>query len=328
MVATARAKRCHGGQEIHSGAVTDFRSLGDDGSPGGRASLDPPDPRVAARVLEATVVHHRRSVIAALTRRFGDLDLAEDAFQDAIGEALRVWPTGMPSTNPAGWLLTVAQRRALDRLRRESVRADREWRATSRLVEDGEIIGSERDDQLALVLTCCHPALSVEAQVALTLKAVAGLSTGIPFKVPVGDDLVDRLAAACSVVYLVFNEGYRASEGEELVRHDVCDEAIRLGRLLHELVPDDDEVAALLALMLLTDARRATRLDDAGELVLLEDQDRSQWDQFRIREGLDLLAFPSIGAAVGPFRIQAEIARAHTEAVSFAHTDWARIASL
>lgn len=299
----------------------------------------------------------RTAVVAAVARRFGDLDLAEDAFQDAVGEALRTWPDGEPPERPGAWLLTVARRRALDRLRRDGRRVARE-QLGDRLddpARDAEV--RQGDDRLALVLTCCHPALAVEARVALTLKAVAGLSTpaiaraflvpeptmaqrivrakrkittaGIPFRVPDDpDELAQRLDAVVAVVYLVFNEGYAVTEGGALVRDDLCDEAIALARLLVEVAPDDAEVAGLLGLLLLTDARRTTRVDAAGDLVLLEDQDRSRWDRARLDEGIEVLRAHPLRGPVGPYRVQAEIAVAHALAPSYAATDWRSIVTL
>ncbi len=313
-------------------------------------------PQAAAAALEALVVGERRAVVASLARRLGDLDLAEDAFQDAAAEALRSWPgTGVPE-RPGAWLLTVGRRRAVDRVRRDTMRVDREAVAArmEARIRDGDV--PDRDDQLALMLTCCHPALAVDAQVALTLRSVAGLATaeiaraflvpeptmaqrlvrakrkiaraGIPFTVPQGDARRERLAAVASVIYLVFNEGYTATSGTTLVRGDLCEEAIRLARLLVGLVPGDDEAVALLTLLLITDARRPTRLDEHGDLVLLEDQDRTRWRRDRLDEAAALLEIHGLPSEPGAYRLQAEISRLHAVAPSFDATDWSRIVAL
>ncbi len=315
-------------------------------------------------------------VVATLMRDLGDLELAEDATQDACAQALVQWPErGMPD-NPGAWLTTTARRRAIDRLRRDRTRTGTEqllarYDATlpGGLGSDGVepvVRGPEEndanheedamqavDDQLRLIFTCCHPALAPEAQVALTLRSLGGLTTeaiahaflvpeptmaqrlvrakrkiknaGIPFRIPADDEIRDRVAAVLQTVYLIFNEGYAATGGGDLVRADLCEEAIRLGSLLHELRPDDREVAGLLALMLFVDARRATRVDADGALVLLEDQDRARWDHDRIAAGHAVLA-RCAPAAAGPYQLQAEIARAHVSSPSWDETDWATIA--
>jgi len=321
--------------------------------------------------LTAVVRDEWSRVVATLMHDVRDLTLAEDATQDAIAEAWQQWTERGVPTNPGAWLTTVARRRAIDRLRRDRMRDDKE--ALVALL-DAHAPGSERatsddldrveeddpmhavDDQLRLVFTCCHPALSLDAQVALTLRAVAGLSTpaiaqaflvpeatmaqrlvrakrkirlaGIPFRVPGDDVLTERIAAVAATVYLVFNEGYAASAGEALIDGGLCAEAIRLGRLLHGLLPDDGEVAGVLALMLLTDARRAARLDDSGALVLLEHQDRARWDRSAIDDGRALLAGAPLTATSGSYRLQAEIALMHATAASMEATDWRRIADL
>jgi RNA polymerase sigma-70 factor, ECF subfamily len=291
-------------------------------------------------------------LVATLARDLGDLDAAEDAAQDAIAEALGTWPrTGVPD-RPGAWLTTVARRRAIDRLRRDTRRADREQTLTRMEARAAEPSPSS-DDQLALLMTCCHPALAPEARVALTLRSVAGLTTpeiaraflvpeptmaqrlvrakrkirgaGIAFRVPAPEELDDRLDSVLAVIYLIFNEGYSASTGDDLLRVDLCDEAIRLSRLLVELTPGRDEVVGLTALLELTHARRNTRVDERGDLVLLDDQDRARWDQDLIAIALARLDASPSGWVMGPYRAQAEIARAHVIAATPEETDWSRI---
>jgi len=302
-----------------------------------------------------------RRILATLIRLLGDFDVAEEALQDAFGAALEQWPRdGIPS-NPRTWLVSTGRNRAIDRLRRDArfVAQVDEPVASTLSVDVVEPIENEsgvEDDRLRLIFTCCHPALAPESQVALTLRTICGLTTEeiarsflvpvptmaqrlvratgkiraarIPYRIPPASELADRIGAVLAVVYLVFTEGYAATSGDELIRRELCGEAIRLGRLLVELMPAVSETSGLLALMLLHDSRRDARSTSGGELVLLEEQDRSRWNRDQIEEGVHLVDVSLRSARVGSYAIQAAIAALHAKAATSADTDWRQIAAL
>jgi RNA polymerase sigma-70 factor (ECF subfamily) len=302
-------------------------------------------------------------VVATLIGLTGDWDLAEECAQDAFGAALERWPRDGIPRRPGAWLTTTARNRAIDRLRRESVGAAklREAAVLARSdqnepADDEAAASGVRDDRLRLMFTCCHPALALETRVALTLRTLAGLTTaeiaraflvpeqtmskrltrakqkirnaGIPYQVPPAHLLPARTASVLGVLYLLFNEGYSATAGADLIRRGLCGEAIRLARLLAALMPDEPEAGGLLALTLLHDARRETRVDGAGNLVLLEDQDRARWDRDEIAEGVLELKAALRRGRLGPYQVQAAIAACHATAADAAETDWAQIAEL
>ncbi len=315
------------------------------------------DEMTAAAEIETAFREEHGRVLAALISQLGDFTLAEDALQDALVDALERWETDGVPRNPGAWLLTVARRRAIDHLRRATTLQRKTALLDPPAVwDEADMDESIADDRLKLMFTCCHPSLALEAQVALTLHTVGGLSTrevaraflvpettmaqrlararakirnaGIPYRVPPADLLPERLDALLAVIYLIFNEGYCATSGDTLTRRELCAEAIRLGRVLQSLMPGSAEARGLLALMLLNDSRREARLDQLGEIVLLDHQDRGRWDQAKIREGTATLDAALTLSDPGPYQVQAAISALHAAAPAPEATDWPQIAAL
>ncbi|MEO6997002.1 MAG: sigma-70 family RNA polymerase sigma factor [Terracoccus sp.] len=316
-----------------------------------------PEADVTGAAIAAVFREEHGRAVSVLIRSLGDIDLAEDAVQDAFAVAVARWPADGLPPSPVGWIITTARNRGIDRLRREATRAQRQTEALLLLARgESREEGPVRDDRLRLIFTCCHPALGRPAQVALTLRLLGGLTTseiarafmvpeatmaqrvvraknkirdaGIPYRVPHDSDLPERLAAVLAVIYLVFTEGHRATSGDLLVRTDLCAEAVRLARVLAELMPDEPEVSGLLALLLLTDARRPARTDGAGDLVLLADQRRDLWDRQLIAEGHALVRACLRRNSPGPYQVQAAINAVHTDAPSIDETDWSQVIAL
>src|SRR3954471_5871826 len=314
-------------------------------------------PELAAADVERVFAAEYGRAVAVLVRVFGDIDIAQDAVQDAFIAAMEHWPSAGLPPRPAGWIIATARNRAIDRLRRESSRQDRHAQAALLHARDEPAEeGAVGDDRLRLIFTCCHPALAPAAQVALTLRLLGGLTTAeiarafvvpeatmaqrlvrakskirdahIPYRIPGNVDLPERVSAVLAVVYLIFNEGYTASSGGRLIREALCAEAIRLGRLLAQLLPGESEALGLLALMLLIDSRRAARMTSGGDVVLLPDQDRRRWDHRLVAEGQAMVRECLRRNRPGPYQIQAAINAVHSDAPTAAATDWRQIVQL
>ena len=317
----------------------------------------------AKTIAEAVFRQESGRIVASLIRLSGSFDLAEEAMQDAFAAALVNWPArGIPD-KPGAWITAVAHRKLIDYARRQGTRTEKQdallyetKKTTDDDVSSDEMSVTYPDDRLRLIFTCCHPAINREAQVALTLRTLGGLTTSeiarafllaeptlaqrlvraqqkirdanIPYEVPAAGVLSERMASVQAVIYLIFNEGYSATAGEQLVRADLCAEAIRLGRVLRELLPEEPENLGLLALMLLHDSRRAARVNSKGELITLEEQDRSLWNREQIREGIRLIEKALCLRSAGPYQLQAAIAAVHGEAATAGETDWHQIAQL
>lgn len=312
---------------------------------------------VSAAAIASLFRQEYARAVSVLVRVCGNIDDAEEAVQEAFAEAMQRWPVAGLPPSPVGWIITTARNRAIDRHRRESSRTERETRAamqeSDEKLDEGDVM---RDDPLRLMFTCCHPALGQSAQVALALRLIGGLTTpeianaffvseatmaqrlvrakgkirdaGIPYRIPQQSELATRLRSVLAVVYLIFNEGYKASSGKQLVREDLCSDAIRMGRLLAELMPDEPEVLGLLALMSFTEARRRARVTSSGEIVLLAEQDRTLWDRSLIAEGHTLVNQCLSRDPLGPYQLQAAINAVHASAARFEDTDWRRIVAL
>jgi RNA polymerase sigma-70 factor (ECF subfamily) len=314
-------------------------------------------PELPASEIERVFREEYGRAVAVLARHFGDIDLAEEAIQDAFAIALERWPVTGPPPSGAGWIITTGRNRAIDRLRREATRGQREEQAVQLQTADEPVEeGAVRDDRLRLIFTCCHPALATASQVALTLRLLGGLTTAeiaraflcpettmaqrlirakakirdarIPYRIPAEADLPGRLAAVLAVLYLIFNEGYAASSGPQLVRDDLCAEAIRLARQLLDLLPDEPEAMGLLGLMLLIESRRPARTSDSGALLQLANQDRSRWNRHLIAEGQAIVRACLRRNQPGPYQIQAAINAVHSDAPTAAATDWPQIVQL